>query len=123
MKNRKSLVVTAAAALVTISSPSVAADLSNGHGQSCGDAIGVWHFVNNQTSNVDGQEYVTLTATFSDGSVWHVKPTSVNRNVLHFHVQSAGTLISASTKIPVKGGLPMLGRLVLSDYTCEGVKN
>jgi hypothetical protein len=124
MKNSLCWAVGAAVALVTISSPPAgAADLSNAHGQSCGDAVGVWHFVNNQTRNVDGQEFVTLTAEFSDGSVWRVRPTSVNRNVLHFHVRSAGTIVSASTFYPFKGGLPMLGRLVLADYTCEDAQN
>ncbi|HYH72114.1 MAG TPA: hypothetical protein VD764_02775 [Nocardioides sp.] len=109
MKNRKYWVVGATMALVTISSPAVAATLSNGSGQSCGDAIGVWHFVNNQTG---GATTGMLTATFSDGSVWTVGPTSVNKNTMHFYVESAGTLESAST-----GSLA--GRLVLSHFTCE----
>lgn len=112
MKNRKYMVMGATAVLVTISSPAVAAQLANGSGQSCGDAIGVWHFVNNQTG---GATTGTLKATFSDGSVWTVGPTSVNKNTMHFHVESAGTLVSATT-----GSLP--GRLVLSDFSCEDVK-
>ena len=111
MKNRKYWVMGVTAALVTISSPAVAAQLENGSGQSCGDAIGVWHFVNNQTG---GATTGTLTATFSDGSVWVVGPSAVNKNTVHFIVESAGTLVSASTNLP--------GRLVLSDFTCEDVK-
>lgn len=112
MRNRKLWVTGATMALVGISSPAVAAELSNGSGQSCGDAIGVWHFVNNQTG---GAAAGTLTATFSDGTTWTVGPSATNRNVQHFYVESAGTLVSAST-----GSLP--GRLVLSDYSCEDVK-
>jgi|ERR687898_31746 hypothetical protein len=108
MKNRKYWVVGATMALVTISSPAVAATLSNGSGQSCGDAIGVWHFVNNQTG---GAAAGTLTATFSDGSVWTVNPTAINQNVQHFYVESAGTLVSATSTLG--------GRLVLSDFSCE----
>lgn len=111
MKNRKYWVMGATVALVAISSPAVAATLENGNGQSCGDAIGVWHFVNNQTG---GAAAGTLNATFSDGSVWNVAPTAVNKNTQHFHVESTGTLVSATTTLP--------GRLVLSDFTCEAVK-
>jgi hypothetical protein len=111
MKNRKTLVLGAAVALVTISSPAVAATLSNGSGQSCGDAVGVWHFVNNQTG---GASAGTLTATFTDGTVWVVGPSLVNQNTQHFIVESAGTLSTASTNLP--------GRLVLSDFSCGDVK-
>ena len=48
-----------------------AADLKNGSGQSCGSALGTWHFVNNQ----DGGEQTPqeLTVTFSNpASVQHV---------------------------------------------------
>jgi hypothetical protein len=111
MKNRKYWVVGATMALVTISSPAVAATISNASGQSCGDAIGVWHFVNNQTGGAAGG---TLTASFSDGSVWVVGASSVLQNTQHFYVESAGTLVTASTDLP--------GRLVLSDFSCEDVK-
>jgi len=112
MKHKKYWVAGAVIALATVSSPAVAAELSNAHGQSCGDAIGVWHFVNNQTQGAaDG----TLTATFSDGTVWTVGPSKNTGSTQHFFVESAGTLLSAST-----GSLP--GRLVLSDFTCEDVK-
>jgi len=111
MKSRKYWVMGATAALVMVSSPAVAATLSNGDGQSCGDGMGVWHFVNNQTG---GAAAGTLSATFSDGSVWNVAPSAVNRNVQHFYVESTGTLISATTTLP--------GRLVLSDFSCEDVK-
>jgi hypothetical protein len=107
MKSKKYWVVGAATALVMVSSPAVAATLSNGSGQSCGDAIGVWHFVNNQTG---GAGAGTLTATFSDGTSWTVGPTAVNQNTQHFIVESAGTLLSASTNLN--------GRLVLSDFSC-----
>jgi hypothetical protein len=112
MKHKKFWVAGAVIGLVSISSPAVAAELANGSGQSCGDAIGVWHFVNNQTRGAaDG----LLTASFSDGTNWTVGPTKNTGSTQHFYVQSAGTLESAST-----GDLP--GRLVLSDFTCEDVK-
>ena len=111
MKHKKYVVMGATAVLVAISSPAVAAQLANGSGQSCGDEMGVWHFVNNQTG---GAAPGMLTASFSDGTVWTVEPTAVNKNTQHFIVESAGTLESASTGLP--------GRLVLSDFTCEDVK-
>jgi hypothetical protein len=111
MQKKKYWVMAATAALVTLSSPAVAAELSNGNGQDCGDEVGVWHFVNNQTG---GAAAGLLNATFSDGTVWNVAPTSVNKNAQHFHVSSTGTLISATTNLP--------GRLVLSDFSCDDVK-
>jgi hypothetical protein len=112
MRHKKYWVAGTVIALAAVSSPAVAAELSNGNGQSCGDAIGVWHFVNNQTRGAaDG----TLTATFSDGTVWTVGPSKNTGSTQHFYVESAGTLQSAST-----GSLP--GRLVLSDFSCEDVK-
>ena len=95
---------------LAIPTAALAATLSNGNGQTCGDAA-TWHFVNNQTG---GAAAGTLTATFSDGSVWTVGPTSVLNKTQHFHVESAGTLVSASTDLP--------GKLVLSDFSCEDVK-
>jgi hypothetical protein len=107
--NPKSLLVAAAAvAFVGVSTPAVAAELSNAHGQTC-EHVGVWHFVNNQT---DGAAPGSLSATFSDGTVWAVAPSKVTKSTQHFYVESSGTLLSAST-----GSLP--GRLVLSDFTCE----
>jgi hypothetical protein len=111
MQKKKYWVMAATAALVTLSSPAVAAELSNGNGQDCGDAVGSWHFVNNQTG---GAAAGTLNATFSDGTVWNVAPSAVNKNVQHFNVESSGTLVSASTNLP--------GKLVLSDFSCEDVK-
>jgi len=107
--NPKSLLVAAAAiAFVGVSTPAVAAELSNAHGQTC-EHVGVWHFVNNQTG---GAAPGSLSATFSDGTVWAVAPSKVTNSTQHFYVESSGTLLSAST-----GALP--GRLVLSDFTCE----
>ncbi|MFC5728823.1 MULTISPECIES: hypothetical protein [Nocardioides] len=111
MKHRKLLVTAAAVALVGVSSPAIAAELSNAQGQSCGDAVGAWHFVNNQTG---GAAPGTLTASFSDGTVWTVGPSKITNSTQHFRVESAGTLIDASTNLP--------GRLVLSDFTCEDTK-
>jgi hypothetical protein len=107
--NKKSFMVAAAAiTLVGLSSPAVAAELSNGSGQTC-EGVGVWHFVNNQTG---GAAPGTLTATFSDGTAWTVPPSKTTHSTQHFYVESAGTLLTATT-----GELP--GRLVLSDYSCE----
>lgn len=107
MKHKKSLATAAAIALVGISSPAFAAELSNAEGQTC-DGVGVWHFVNNQTG---GAGPGLLNATFSDGTVWAVAPSKVLNNTQHFFVESSGTLIDAETNLP--------GRLVLSDFTCE----
>lgn len=112
MKHRKYWIASAVVALVGLSSPAIAAELQNAQGQSCGDAIGVWHFVNNQTGGE--QAPGTLTATFSDGTMWTVAASSVNKNTQHFFVESAGTLESASTNLD--------GRLVLSDFDCEEEK-
>jgi hypothetical protein len=101
----------AALALTGVSSPAVAAQLSNAHGQTC-EGVGVWHFVNNQTG---GAAPGTLTATFTDGTVWDVAPSKVTSSTQHFYVESSGTLLTAST-----GSLP--GKLVLSDYSCDDVK-
>ena len=111
MRSRKYWVMGTAAALVMVSSPAVAATLSNANGQSCGDDMGVWHFVNNQTG---GAAPGTLNATFSDGSVWNVAPSAINKNTQHFYVESTGSLVTATTTLP--------GRLVLSDFSCEDVK-
>lgn len=112
MKHKKSLVTAAAIALVGMTSPAFAAELSNANGQTC-DGVGVWHFVNNQTG---GASAGLLDVTFSDGTVWSVAPYKVLRNTQHFQVESSdlGTLISASTNLP--------GRLVLSDFECEEEK-
>ncbi len=92
--------------------PAIAADLSNGNRQSCPDGqIGTWHFVNNQTG---GAGAGVIVVTFSDGVVIH-GADKVNRNTQHFTVESTGTLLGATT-----GDLP--GRLVLSDFSCEGDK-
>lgn len=111
MRSRKYWVMGTTAALVLVSSPAVAATLSNGSGQSCGDDMGVWHFVNNQTG---GAPAGTLSATFTDGTVWNIGPSKVLANTQHFIVESTGTLVSAETNLP--------GRLVLSDFSCEDVK-
>ena len=107
--NPKSLLVAAAAvAFVGVSTPAVAAELSNANGQTC-DHVGVWHFVNNQTGGAaPGQ----LFATFSDGTVWAVAPSKVTHSTQHFYVESSGTLLDATT-------FALPGRLVLSDFTCE----
>ena len=84
----------------------MAADLSNGSGQSCGTATGVWHFVNNQTG---GAAPGSLTATFTSGTCT-TPPSAVNQNTQHFFCTASGALIDAETNLP--------GRLVLSDFSC-----
>lgn len=90
--------------------PAIAADLSNGNGQSCAEGqTGVWHFVNNQTG---GAAPGTIVVLF-DNAVIVQGATAVNRNNQHFTFEHlGGTLVDASTNLP--------GRLVLSDFTCEG---
>lgn len=109
MNHKKVLVAIATTALVGISTPALAAELSNGSGQSCGDGVGVWHFVNNQTG---GAASGTLTATFSDGTSWTVAASKNTGSTQHFYVESKGTLLTAST-----GSLR--GKLVLSDFSCD----
>jgi hypothetical protein len=90
-----------------------AATLSNANGQTC-DTSGTWHFVNNQTG---GAPAGMLTANFSGGVTVTVQATTVLQNTQHFFVGTgpgAATLLSASTNLP--------GRLVLSDFSCDGGK-
>lgn len=99
-------------AVVTLASGSLmAASISNLSGQSCGDAVGTWHFVNNQTG---GAAAGTLTATFSSGETCTTGPSAVLNNTQHFICEASGTLTGASTNLP--------GRLVLSDFTCDDTK-
>ena len=86
----------------------MAATISNLSGQSCGDFVGTWHFVNNQTG---GAAPGTLTATWSSGDSCTVSPSKVLGNTQHFDCIASGALLTASTNLP--------GRLVLSDFTCE----
>ncbi len=93
--------------------PAFGAELSNGSGQGCpSGTIGTYHFVNNQDG---GATTGILTATFSDGSIYTVGPSLVNKSTMHFDVTAAGDLTGAST-----GSLP--GKLVLSDFSCTAVK-
>lgn len=113
MKHKKMLVAIATTAMIGINSPAIAAELSNGSGQTCEHAT-LWHFVNTQTG---GATTGTLTATFTDGSNWTVGPSKVNKSTMHFDVQTTGgaTLEHATT-----GSLP--GKLVLSHTECEDTK-
>ena len=86
----------------------LAADIGNLAGQSCGDAAGAWHFINNQTG---GAGAGTLTATFSSGETCTVGASKVLNSTQHFDCVASGTLLSASTNLP--------GRLVLSDFSCD----
>ena len=94
------------AALAVAAGALSAADLDNGSGQSCGDSIGSWHFVNNQT---DGAAAGSLTACFTSGCQT-VGASAVNKNTQHFDVEASGTLLSASSTLG--------GKLVLSDFSC-----
>jgi len=100
-----------ALAMVAVAVPAQAATIENLSGQSCGGDIGTWHFVNNQTG---GAPAGLLTATWSSGNTCTVSPSAVNKNTQHFICVASGTLTSASTNLP--------GRLVLSDFSCEDVK-
>jgi len=107
--NRSLRIAAFVTALMVPMAPAVSATLANGNGQSCGDEIGTWHFVNNQTG---GAAAGTLTATFSGGQVVTANASKVLPSVQHFYVTASGTLETAST-----GDLP--GRLVLSDFSCD----
>jgi hypothetical protein len=110
MKKRYWMVPVALAA-VTGAGVVWAAGLSNLSGQSCGDAQGTWHFVNNQTG---GAAAGVLTANFSTGYQCVTNPSAVNNNMQHFYCYSSGALLGASTNLP--------GRLQLSDFSCETKK-
>lgn len=110
MIRKRYLQTVVAIALGLSGGAALAANLSNGSGQSCGSFIGTWHFVNNQT---EGAAPGSLSATFSTGSCT-TTPSAINKNNQHFYCISSGTLIGANTNLP--------GRLVLSDYTCNEVK-
>lgn len=97
----------AAAVAAGIAGTVYAATLSNLNGQSCGESVGTWHFVNNQTNGAGAGQ---LSATFSSGDSCTVSPSSVLNNTQHFHCTGAGALLGATTNLP--------GRLVLSDFTC-----
>jgi hypothetical protein len=98
------------AAVVALATMGVvsAADLGNLSGQSCGDATGTWHFVNNQTGGE--QTPGTLEVCFTSGCQTVTASTVLN-NTQHFFVIASGALISAETNLP--------GRLVLSDFSCD----
>jgi hypothetical protein len=89
----------------------LAADIGNLSGQSCGDAAGTWHFINNQTG---GAGAGTLSATWSSGDTCTVGPSKVLNSTQHFDCVASGTLLSASTDLP--------GKLVLSDFSCDEEK-
>jgi hypothetical protein len=100
-----------ATAMVITSGAALAVSISNLSGQSCGDATGTWHFVNNQTG---GAAAGTLSAVWSSGNTCTVGASKVNASTQHFYCTASGTLLSASTNLP--------GRLVLSDFSCGDVK-
>jgi hypothetical protein len=90
-----------------------AATLSNLSGQSCGDLIGTWHFVNNQIPS--GSPIGTLVATFSSGEVASDQgEVKGGGSTQQFYVTASGTLTGASTDLG--------GKLVLSDFSCDGGK-
>ncbi|OGB95053.1 MAG: hypothetical protein A2Z31_04140 [candidate division NC10 bacterium RBG_16_65_8] len=105
------LVITLALGIALAAGTASAVPISNLNGQSCGSDTGTWHFVNNQTGGVgQGQ----LTATWSSGDSCTTSASAVNQNTQHFICTASGTLLSASTNLP--------GKLVLSDYTCQDIK-
>lgn len=117
MKRLTTVIAVVAALTAAMAAPAIAADLSNGDGQTC-EGPGIWHFVNNQTGR--GAPAGELTAVFDDGEGGTITVTvgasDVNRNMQHFYVETDGdaTLVSASTDLP--------GKLVLSDFDCDGGK-
>lgn len=111
MLKKRNWMAVAAVALGVSGGGAFAATISNLSGQSCGDGSGTWHFVNNQTG---GAAQGTLTASWSTGETCTVLASKVNTSNQHFYCTASGTLATASTNLP--------GRLVLSDFTCEDVK-
>ena len=93
----------------------VAADLHTPHlGSSCPEGfVGNYHFVNNQIP--EGTPQGTLMAGWDSGDSCTVSAYKVNLKNQHFRCTGvAGALQYAYTDLP--------GRLVLSDFTCTGVK-
>ena len=113
---RKFLVLAGLIAALAIPAAAAAATLHDDHkGTACpAGSVGVWHFVNNQT---DGATGGTLTAIFSTGTIVDSTPDKINKNVMQWFVSTpaGATLNDANT-----GSVP--GKLVLSDFTCEGSK-
>ena len=106
---KKLFVALALLTALAIPVAAVGADLHNGVGSSCAPDIGVFHFVNNQTG---GAAAGSITVTFDNGDVVTTGPSKVNQHTQHFIVESDGALETAETNLP--------GRLVLSDFSCEG---
>jgi hypothetical protein len=99
------LAIVATCAVVGITaSMALAIPLSNPEeAANCSTTSGTWHFVHNQTSATTG----TLTAVIG-GVTYTVTNTPSNSNNLHYHIEAAGTLSSASDNVAG-------GKLLLSD--------
>jgi hypothetical protein len=97
-----------AVAMTMVSGSALAGNIRNLSGQSCGALTGEWHFVNNQTGTTSPG---TLQATWDSGDSCTVGPSKITLNTQHFFCTASGALTGASTNL--------LGRLVLSDFTCE----
>jgi hypothetical protein len=108
---KRQLRTAVAMALGLASGAALSGTIENLNGQTCGDATGTWHFVNNQTG---GAAAGTLMATWSSGNSCVTNASTVNKSNQHFYCTASGTLDSASTNLP--------GRLVLSDWSCTDVK-
>jgi len=111
MLKKQNWVAAAAIALGVSGGGAFAATLSNLSGQSCGDASGTWHFVNNQTG---GAAQGSLSGLWSTGETCNVLASKVLGSTQHFFCTASGALVSAQTNLP--------GRLVLSDFSCSDVK-
>jgi hypothetical protein len=96
------------AAIGAVSLAAWAGSITNLNGQSCGDSVGEWHFVNVQTPA--GTPLGTLTAAWSSGNQCVVTADRQTGGVQHYYCTAAGTLTSASTNT--------VGYLRLSDFTC-----
>jgi hypothetical protein len=101
-------IVGTGAVTLGIAGAAMAANISNLSGQSCGDSVGNWHFVNNRIPAGSGTG--TLSAMWSSGNTCVVTASAVNSSTQHFNCIAAGTLLTASTNLG--------GKLVLSHFTC-----
>ena len=107
----------------TAAAPALAAELENGNNETC-SGIGEYHFVNNQTR---GAGAGVLYATFDTeaGLVTYMADAyNVSRNNQHFDVTTEGdaTLVNAVTYTDSSMTTSLPGRLVLSDFECDGGK-
>lgn len=117
MRKHTVMLVMAFVAMLVMAFPAAAVELHTPHqGTTCDEGeFTRLHFVLNQYQSNTG---ATITVEFADGTIIVQQSTEINRRMQHFRIAVTGEseLVSASTNTGD------LGRLVLSDYECDGKK-